>query len=387
MNDLEQWYFVNDGEHGGPVSSGALTGMIQSGVLRTDVPVFREGMSDWMPASELGLAPSVPTTDELRSEIARTTVSKTTALALTAALILTALAAVGGLWFQHNEHQGRIAQLNTDLSRLQKDLTQTQADLNNYTGSTNEVDQLITQLRSTNNFLQTEHQRLTHHIGQLKTESTNNIALIDDQNSNIEKLNNQIVQLNDTLKVEQAARQAADRTAAGARTQIEAARASLTNTIAQAKQTAEQLNRQFETDKAALQQQIQDAAMAQAKLDEQIKTLQSQLEQANTVITNLQAQLGQTPIRIGEPGGPKPPVGAQPFGQIGSVDEQFNFAVINRGSEDGVKAGDTFRVVSKETGEFLLQLKVDRVQATIAVASPGALSVKPLKPEDWVYRE
>ena len=69
------------------------------------------------------------------------------------------------------------------------------------------------------------------------------------------------------------------------------------------------------------------------------------------------------------------------------MDTQFNFAVINRGSEDGVKAGDTFRIVSKESGEFLLQLKIDRVQATIAVGSPGTLSVNVLKPEDLVYRE
>ena len=387
MNESEQWFFVHDGEHSEGVSKATLQGMIRDGQLGADVPVFREGMSDWMPASEMGLVPNVPSSDQLRAEIARDTVPKKTAIALIASIILIALTSVAGLWWQSSEHNSNTRKLNTDLSNLQTKLTQTQADLKNYTGSTNQTHELIASLRSDLADLQPKVSSLSNTIDNLKIENSNYLSGLKFKDDKIQKLTEQIDELNGSFKLEQAARQAADRQAASANSQIEATRRTLTNTVAQAKQAAEQLNQQFQTDKAALQNQLTEAAAAQEKLNEQIQVLQGNLVQANQVITNLQAQLGQTPIRIGSPNGPKPPVGSQPFGQIGSVDEQFNFAVINRGSEDGVKAGDTFRIVSKETGEFLLQLKINRVQASIAVGSPGTLSVKALKPEDLVYRE
>ena len=387
MNESEQWFFVHDGEHSEGVSKATLQGMIRDGQLGADVPVFREGMSDWMPASEMGLVPNVPSSDQLRAEIARDTVPKKTAIALIASIILIALTSVAGLWWQSSEHKSNTRKLNTDLSNLQTKLTQTQADLKNYTGSTNQTHELITSLRSDLADLQPKVSSLSNTIDNLKIENSNYLSGLKFKDDKIQKLTEQIDELNGSFKLEQAARQAADRQAASANSQIEATRRTLTNTVAQAKQAAEQLHQQFQTDKAALQNKLTAAAAAQEKLNEQIQALQGNLVQANQVITNLQAQLGQTPIRIGSPNGPKPPVGSQPFGQIGSVDEQFNFAVINRGSEDGVKAGDTFRIVSKETGEFLLQLKIDRVQASIAVGSPGTLSVKALKPEDLVYRE
>ena len=387
MNESEQWFFVHDGEHSDGVSKATLQGMIRDGQLGADVPVFREGMSDWMPASEMGLVPNMPSSDQLRAEIARGTVPKKTAIALIASIILIALTSAAGLWWQSSEHKSNTRKLNTDLSNLQTKLTQTQADLKNYTGSTNQTHDLITSLRSDLADLQPKVSSLSNTIDTLKIENSNYLSGHSLQDDEIQKLTKQINELNGSFKLEQAARQAAERQAASANSQIEATRRTLTNTVAQAKQAAEQLNQQFQTDKAALQNQLTAAAAAQEKLNEQIQALQGNLVQANQVITNLQAQLGQTPIRIGSPNGPKPPVGSQPFGQIGSVDEQFNFAVINRGSEDGVKAGDTFRIVSKETGEFLLQLKIDRVQASIAVGSPGTLSVKALKPEDLVYRE
>ena len=387
MNESEQWFFVHDGEHSEGVSKATLQGMIRDGQLGADVPVFREGMSDWMPASEMGLVPNVPSSDQLRAEIARDTVPKKTAIALIASIILIALISVAGLWWQSSEHKSNTRKLNTDLSNLQTKLTQTQADLKNYTGSTNQTHDLITSLRSDLADLQPKVSSLSNTIDKLKIENSNYVSGLKLKDDEIQKLTEQIDELNGSFKLEQAARQAAERQAASANSQIESTRRTLTNTVAQAKQATEQLNQQFQTDKAALQNQLTVAAAAQEKLNEQIQALQGNLVQANQVITNLQAQLGQTPIRIGSPNGPKPPVGSQPFGQIGSVDEQFNFAVINRGSEDGVKAGDTFRIVSKETGEFLLQLKIDRVQASIAVGSPGTLSVKALKPEDLVYRE
>ena len=99
MNESEHWFFVHDGEHSEGVSKATLQGMIRDGRLGADVPVFREGMSDWMPASEMGLVPNVPSSDQLRAEIARDTFPENRS-ALIAVIILTALASVAGLWWQ-----------------------------------------------------------------------------------------------------------------------------------------------------------------------------------------------------------------------------------------------------------------------------------------------
>ena len=246
MNESEHWFFVHDGEHSEGVSKATLQGMIRDGRLGADVPVFREGMSDWMPASEMGLVPNVPSSDQLRAEIARDTVSRKTALALIAVIILTALASVAGLWWQDAEYKSETSELNADLSNLKKQLTQSQTDLKNYTGSTNETHQLITNLRSDLAALQPKVASLSNNVDSLKIENSNYVSGLSFKNDEIEKLAEQIDELSSSLKVEQADRQAADRQAASANVQTEAARRTLTNSIAQAKQATEQLNKQFQ---------------------------------------------------------------------------------------------------------------------------------------------
>ena len=60
MSGSEQWFFVLDGEHAGPIDSQTLAGMIGSGHLPTDVLVCQEGMQDWLPAHEIRLLTSEP---------------------------------------------------------------------------------------------------------------------------------------------------------------------------------------------------------------------------------------------------------------------------------------------------------------------------------------
>ncbi|MEE2715716.1 MAG: DUF4339 domain-containing protein, partial [Verrucomicrobiota bacterium] len=55
MSGSEQWFFVLDGEHAGPIDSQTLEGMIRSEHLPSDVLVCREGMQGWLPANEAGL--------------------------------------------------------------------------------------------------------------------------------------------------------------------------------------------------------------------------------------------------------------------------------------------------------------------------------------------
>ncbi len=127
--------------------------------------------------------------------------------------------------------------------------------------------------------------------------------------------------------------------------------------------------------------------LANKALADKLKSTSTQLTAASNQILNLKRQLGESPLKIGSPNGPKPRVNPDHFTEIGSTDAQFNFVVINKGSADGVKVNDTFRIVSRESGEIVAQIKITRVQPMIAVGNPGTISVSRLKPKDLVYRE
>ncbi len=49
------WYYLEEGGSRGPVPASHLRQLVASGVLSPDTLVWREGMTDWLPASELGL--------------------------------------------------------------------------------------------------------------------------------------------------------------------------------------------------------------------------------------------------------------------------------------------------------------------------------------------
>ena len=68
------------------------------------------------------------------------------------------------------------------------------------------------------------------------------------------------------------------------------------------------------------------------------------------------------------------------------MDTKFDFVVINRGSEHKVRVGDIFRVVSRNSGDFLGQLIITRVQSSVAIGNMGRQSIKRLRSGDLLYR-
>ena len=161
----------------------------------------------------------------------------------------------------------------------------------------------------------------------------------------------------------------------------------LTETILQAEAQAAQLQKQIDRNNASETLKQQEAELANKALTDKLSSTVTQLTAASNQIKNLKRQLGESPLKIGTPNGPKPPVTQDYFAVIGSTDNQFNFAVINKGSADGVKVGDKFRVVSHESLETVAQLTITRVQPMIAVGNPGTIGIGKLKPKDLVYRE
>ena len=50
------WYYVNNkGESVGPVDDEAFEGLIAGGTVNSDTSVWNNGLSDWLPYSEVGL--------------------------------------------------------------------------------------------------------------------------------------------------------------------------------------------------------------------------------------------------------------------------------------------------------------------------------------------
>ncbi len=47
------WYFSKDGAQHGPLPEGKLQAKLRSGEISADALVWRDGMTDWTPASKL----------------------------------------------------------------------------------------------------------------------------------------------------------------------------------------------------------------------------------------------------------------------------------------------------------------------------------------------
>lgn len=48
---MSTWYYVEGGERRGPIDHGTLTRQLETGALPADTLVWRDGMGDWVPAS------------------------------------------------------------------------------------------------------------------------------------------------------------------------------------------------------------------------------------------------------------------------------------------------------------------------------------------------
>ena len=58
-----EWYYVEEGERIGPVSEADLQGLIQVGTVTDETLVWADGMTDWLPYSQVKDHPPVPAVD------------------------------------------------------------------------------------------------------------------------------------------------------------------------------------------------------------------------------------------------------------------------------------------------------------------------------------
>ena len=79
-------------------------------------------------------------------------------------------------------------------------------------------------------------------------------------------------------------------------------------------------------------------------------------------------------------------VPANAVGNISNVNIQFKVVVINRGSDNGVKNGDAFRIIGRTPGAFLGRITIKRTQPTIAVGTLDGPEFDRLRAGDLLFR-
>jgi flagellar basal body-associated protein FliL len=163
---------------------------------------------------------------------------------------------------------------------------------------------------------------------------------------------------------------------------------SLTNELAQEKSLRLEASNKLEQLKVDLEQQkvlrqdienrLNQAQDDGKKIKEQIKIMQQQKTELEAKIKNLESissgvELGKVvvaPAPAVKPGkksaAPAAPQGKSLEGKVMVVNKDYNFAVLNLGSKDGVNTGDEFSVY--HAGKVIGVLKVEKVHESMAAA-------------------
>ena len=387
MSSSNQWFVAYDGERAGPVDVQTLAGMIQSGRLPADVLVCREGMEDWLPANEVIVTRRQSSQTATAEKPDQSEASNKAAYALGAILVATLAGSVAYSAIQSKKH----AQAFTNQAKKQQEEINSLKDKDNnpVKGS---LEFAVLQKENLHlKELETAHAKgKAHYVKTISDLNASNIKyILDNRNllnehreatNRLAKLHSPGGEIDERVKK-------ADQRATLAEATALAIQKKLDVTIQQAEAQAAQLQQQIDKNSVADIIKRQELELANKTLADKLTAKTTQLTSASNQILNLKRELGESPPRIGTPNGPKPRVNPDHFTEIGSTDVQFNFVVINKGSADGVKVNDTFRVVSRKSGEIVAQIKITRVQSMIAVGNPGSISVSRLKPKDLVYRE
>jgi hypothetical protein len=403
MSGSEQWFFVLDGEHAGPIDSQTLEGMIRSKHLPSDVLVCREGMQNWLSANEVGLInephssqknqppaevdlafDSQPNHSNLSSEssstLARNEIYQKITFGLIALLIV--ILSIGGGLFavQSKNHKKEVSSLEksqskskelagklaSDSERLQHNFDQLNESKLSLEKSESGQTQTISDLNTTNSQLSAQNQTLLENL----REATNKLHTLKNDGGGTD----------DRIR-------AANQRVASAESAALDAKQQLEQTIRQAQSQAAQLQKQINEKTSNTQEQLSAKESAIQSLSNELATLKTQLFEATNQVAGLKRELGESPIRIGSPSGPKPLVDTKPFSEIKYTDTEYNFAIISKGLSDGVKNGESFRIVSKESGEVIGELKIYKVQDDVSLGNLGIININSLKAGDLVYRK
>ncbi len=386
MSSSNQWFFALNGERAGPVDIQTLAGMIQSGRLPADVLICREGMEEWMPADNFGLTDEKYSdsknnlTPQAAAPIPEKEEPNKLAYGLAAALVLIITISIGYSVTQYKKHDKEVSGLKTQMEKLQK-------NRDSLSSRSSEVSEELKKLKGITNQLHNKEAVANKKLDDLNGNNEKLRSDNKDWQEKYAKIQNELDQIKNIDNESDEKVKLANQRAAKAEQNAKSIQAQMDEIIKKAQLQAAQLQKQIGEKDEQRKNQIAALNREKDELLADLKFSKTNLIAATKMVTDLKKQLGDSPVGIGTPKGDKPPVTIKHFASIGSTDTKFNFAVINKGSGDGVKVGDTFRIESKESGETICHIKITRVQPMVAVGSPGTLNVARLTPGDLAYRE
>jgi chromosome segregation ATPase len=119
-----------------------------------------------------------------------------------------------------------------------------------------------------------------------------------------------------------------------------------------------------------------------AGLTDQLRNASEELETARKIISGLQRKLkdGNTPASN------TPKGRAHAVGDIKYVNTRQKFIGINGGSDNGVKTGDVFRIISRSTGESLGRITITKTGPSFAGGTLNNQGIGRLRMGDLLFR-
>jgi hypothetical protein len=119
-----------------------------------------------------------------------------------------------------------------------------------------------------------------------------------------------------------------------------------------------------------------------AGLTDQLRKASEELETAQQKISSLQQQLKDA----NPPASNTPTERAHAVGDIKYVNARQKFIGINGGSDNGVKNGDVFLIISLSTGEFLGRITITKTGPSFAGGTLNNQGIYRLRKGDLLFR-
>ena len=391
--DSAKWYYLKSGRQRGPMDTGDLQGLLQSGALAPSTMVWTASQKDWLPANASAIQNS-------RSATGGGSSGKARRIAL---LSLLALGLGGGGYYWHIQRNS--LQAIEPIAEKPVFRGKMVMDTSPLPEAPPPSAQPVTVIQPTPKQWQHSYQTLSAQYAQLQAELTR-------------------VKANESRWQQAAQNAQTEQTQVS--TGLQQANAELTRlqqTLAAAYQTNQTLSTQINdlqtradplanAKLAQLEQQFRQLQKDLSKATVENKALQAQFTQAasqatpspsgpNARETELTQQLATAQVRISELENslktqaaalPQPPPEAyvapppdQAVARVSNVNPKLGFVVLTRGSTHGLANQDSYRIFSR-TGQFLGRLKIESAQPTVSIALFEGSGIEQVAPGDYIHR-
>lgn len=434
--DTTQWFYLKEGQQRGPIDTGDMACLLQSGTLSRETPVWNASQADWLPAHATRSFSQI-------QPIPRNSTSRRLLVVLLLLLLLALW--FGAEWWGNRQvapmtasdakeipelrgkfhvSQPRIPDKPTVASKFETaafcdekqnqakaNLAKAEHNLQRMAAGNAALQQHINQLQQENQSLETQRLAAENKARQFEAlmaasdrrakdskkraeTAQRNETRFDSQlqNANLarQQLEMQLTELRDyntklarrLVALEKTSRQSK---AAPASNPKETA--ALKREIANLIRSNTELRRRLQS---APPQPSTNTPQQITQLTSELQEATAELEAAQQRISSLEQQLPNRPA-LAESQPPLPSIPesqnvSSTLGRITSVDRQRGLIILNGGVDNGIREGQQYRIIGRSSGEFIGRITIRRAQPTVAIGTLDGLGLNRLQPGDRVVR-